>query len=153
VALAVGGHQFFLRTPGFDLVSKLIEGQFPNYEQVLPKGHPRRLVVAREPLVAALRRVSVVADDRTRPVRLTLAPGTLRLSASSQELGEGEEVLAAEFAGEELVIGFNARYVLDALTPMEAVEVAVELKDPLSPGVFRGAGDDAHVCVIMPMRI
>jgi DNA polymerase-3 subunit beta len=153
VALALRGHQFFLRTPGFDLVSKLIEGQFPNYEQVLPKGHPRRLVVAREPLIAALRRVSVVADDRTRPVRLTLAPGSLRLSASSQELGEGEEVLAAEFAGEELVIGFNARYVLDALTPMEAAEVAVELKDPLSPGVFRGAGDDAHVCVIMPMRI
>jgi DNA polymerase-3 subunit beta len=153
VALAVRENQFFLRTPGFVLASKLVEGQFPNYEQVLPKALPRRLVVAREPLAAGLRRVSVVADDRTRPVRLTAAPGKLRLTASSQELGEAEEVLPADFAGEELTIGFNARYLLDALLPMEDERVEVDLKDGLSPGVFRGAGDDAHLCVIMPMRI
>jgi len=79
-ALAVRENQFFLRTPGFVLASKLIEGQFPNYEQVLPKAHPRRLTVEREPLIASLRRVSVVADDRTRPIRLTAGPGSLRLS-------------------------------------------------------------------------
>jgi DNA polymerase-3 subunit beta len=153
VALAFRENHFFLRTPGFVLVSKLVEGQFPNYEQVLPRAHPWRLVVNREPLIAALRRVSVVADDRTRPVRLTVGPGTLRLTASSQELGEAEEVLAAEFGGEELTIGFNARYLLDALGPMEAEQVVVELKDGLSPGVFRGATEEGHVCVIMPMRI
>ena len=152
-AIAVRENQFFLRTPGFILASKLVEGQFPNYEQVLPKAHPRRLSVAREPLAAGLRRVSVVADDRTRPVRLTAAPGTLRLVASSQELGEAEEVLPAEFSGEELTIGFNARYLLDVLSPMEDERVLVDLKDGLSPGVFRGAADDAHLCVIMPMRI
>jgi DNA polymerase-3 subunit beta len=153
VAFTLRDNQFFLRLPGFLLASKLVEGQFPNYEQVLPKGHPRRLVVAREPLAAAIRRVSVVADDRTRPVRLTASPGTLRLAASSQELGEAEEVLPAEFVGEELAIGFNARYLLDAVSPMEDERVIVDLKDGLSPGVFRGSADDAHVCVIMPMRI
>jgi DNA polymerase-3 subunit beta len=151
--LAVRENQFFLRTPGFVLTSKLVEGSFPNYEQVLPKGHPRRLGVEREPLIAALRRVSVVSDDRTRPIRLTAGAGTLRLSASSQELGEAEEVLPAEFTGDELAIGFNARYLLDALGPMEGARVAVDLKDALSPGVFRSADDDAHLCVIMPMRI
>jgi len=153
VALALRDNQFFLRTPGFVLVSKLIEGQFPNYEQVLPRAHPRRLVVSRELLIAALRRVSVVADDRTRPVRLTVAPETLRLAASSQELGEAEEVLSAEFSGEEITIGFNARYLLDALGPMEAERVVVELKDGLSPGIFKGATEETHLCVIMPMRI
>lgn len=151
--LAVRENQFFLRTPGFALTSKLVEGTFPNYEQVLPKGHPRRLGVERESLIAALRRVSVVAEDRTRPIRLTAGPGTLRLSASSQELGEGEEVVSAEFSGEELTIGFNARYVLDALGPMEGERVVIDLKDALSPGVFRSGDDDAHLCVIMPMRI
>jgi DNA polymerase-3 subunit beta len=152
-ALAIRGSQFFLRTPGFVLTSKLVEGQFPNYEQVLPKAHPRRLTVAREALIAALRRVSVVADDRTRPVRLTATAGSVRLAASSQELGEAEESLAAEFAGEELAIGFNARYLLDAITPMEGERVVVELKDGLSPGVFKTAGDESHLCVIMPMRM
>lgn len=152
-ALVLRENQFFLRTPGFVLASKLIEGQFPNYEQVLPKAHPRRLTVEREPLIAALRRVSVVADDRTRPIRLTAGPGTLRLSASSQELGEAEEVLTADFAGEELAIGFNARYLLDALGPMEGERTVVELKDALSPGVFKSTANDAHLCVIMPMRM
>ncbi|MBI3455372.1 MAG: DNA polymerase III subunit beta [Candidatus Rokubacteria bacterium] len=153
VTLAVRENQFFLRTPGVALTSKLIEGTFPNYEQVLPRSHPRRLVVEREPLIAALRRVSVVADDRTRPVRLTAGPGAVRLSASSQEHGEAEEVLPAEFAGDELMIGFNTRYVLEALGPLEGDRVVVELKDALSPGVFKSAGDEEHVCVIMPMRI
>jgi len=151
--LALRENQFFLRTPGFVLASKLIEGTFPSYEQVLPKSHPRRLIVEREALIAALRRVSVVADDRTRPIRLTVAPGALRLSASSQELGEAEEVLPAEFEGEELMIGFNTRYILDALGPMEGDRVVVELKDSLSPGVFKSAADEDHLCVIMPMRI
>jgi DNA polymerase-3 subunit beta len=68
-------------------------------------------------------------------------------------LGEAEEVLPADFAGEELTIGFNARYLLDALGPMDAERVVVDLKDALSPGVFKSASDDAHLCVIMPMRI
>jgi DNA polymerase-3 subunit beta len=152
-SLALRENQFLLRTPGFVLVSKLVEGAFPPYEQVLPKAHPRRLTIEREPLIAALRRVSVVADDRTRPIRLTAAPGALRLAASSQELGEAEEVLPADFAGEELPVGFNTRYILDALVPMDGERIVIELKDSLSPGVFKGAADEDHLCVIMPMRI
>jgi DNA polymerase-3 subunit beta len=153
VELAIRESQFFLRSAGLVLASKLVEGQFPNYEQVLPKGHPRRIVVAREDLIAALRRVSVVADDRTRPVKLTVSAGALRLSAASQELGEAEETLAVEGQGDELTIGFNARYLLDAIGPMDAEQVMVELKDGLSPGVLRSASDDTHLCVIMPMRM
>jgi DNA polymerase-3 subunit beta len=159
VDLAVGESKFFVRTEGFELVSKLVEGQFPNYEQVIPKTSPVRLVVEREPLLAAIRRVAVVADDRTRPVRLTASTGELRLSAQSQELGEAEETLPAEFQGDELAIGFNARYVLDALGPMDHPWTVMGLKDGLSPGVLlgaadkSGAADEAYRCVIMPMRM
>ncbi len=159
VDLAVGESKFFVRTEGFELVSKLVEGQFPNYEQVIPKSSPLRLIVEREPLLAAIRRVAVVADDRTRPVRLTASAGQVRLSAQSQELGEAEETLPAEFGGDELTIGFNARYVLEALGPMDHPWTVVGLKDGLSPGVLLGAAeksgapDDAYRCVIMPMRM
>jgi DNA polymerase-3 subunit beta len=159
VALAVGESKFFVRTEGFELVSKLVEGQFPNYEQVIPKSSPLKLVVEREPLLAAIRRVAVVADDRTRPVRLTVSEGQVRLSAQSQELGEAEETLPADYRGDELTIGFNARYVLDALGPMDRPWTVVGLKDGLSPGLLLGAAekesapDDAYRCVIMPMRM
>jgi DNA polymerase-3 subunit beta len=159
VELAVGDSKFFVRTEGFDLVSKLVEGQFPNYEQVIPKSSPLRLGVEREPLLAAIRRVAVVADDRTRPVRLTASEGQVRLSAQSQELGEAEETLPADFRGDEVAIGFNARYLLDALGPMDRPWTVIGLKDGLSPGVLHGAADkdaapdDAYRCVIMPMRM
>jgi DNA polymerase-3 subunit beta len=159
VDLAIGESKFFVRTEGFELVSKLVEGQFPNYEQVIPKSSPLKLVVEREPLLAAIRRVAVVADDRTRPVRLTATEGQVRLSAQSQELGEAEETLPADYHGDELAIGFNARYVLDALAPMDRPWTVMGLKDGLSPGVLLGAAeresapDDAYRCVIMPMRM
>ncbi len=159
VEVGVGESRFVMRSEGFDLVSKLVEGQFPNYEQVIPKSSPHRLVVEREPLLAAIRRVAVIADDRTRPVRLIAADGQLTLSAQSQELGEAEETLPAEFSGPELTIGFNARYLLDALAPMEGAWTVAGLRDALSPGVWLGAADksgapdETYRCVIMPMRM
>jgi len=159
VDLAVGDSKFFVRTEGFELVSKLVEGQFPNYEQVIPKTSPVRVVVEREPLLAAIRRVAVIADDRTRPVRLSLAAGEARLSAQSQELGEAEETLPAHGGSGEVTIGFNARYLVDALGAMDGAWTVIGLKDGLSPGVFlgaperEGAPDESYRCVIMPMRM
>ena len=107
VQIAITENQFVLQMPNFVMTARLIEGQFPNYEAVVPKGHPGKLVLGRATLAAALRRVAVMAEERNRPVKFTLAPARLRLSASSQELGEAEEVLEVEYAGEELTIGFN----------------------------------------------
>jgi DNA polymerase-3 subunit beta len=103
--------------------------------------------------VAALRRVSVMAEERNKPVKLTLSPASLKLTASSSELGEAEEALTVDYAGEEVAIAFNSRYILDALSPMEEDGVVFEFKDALSPGVIKSAEDDGYRCVIMPMRI
>lgn len=158
VQIALTENQFILQMPNFLLTSRLIEGQFPNWEAVVPRSNPARLKVSRAGLTAALRRVSVLADERNRAVRLSLAPGVLTLSAQTQELGEAEEAVEVEYTGPEITIGFNWRYLLDALAPMESEEVLVELKDSLSPGVVKGAEevrteDDPYCCVIMPMRI
>ena len=147
-------NQFILRMPNFLLVARLIEGQFPNYEQVVPKGHPCRLVLSRSALAASLRRVSVLSEERTKPVKLLLSPGALKLAASNPELGEAEETIPlADYSGDEIAIGFNSRYLLDALGALDAEQVAIELKDGLSPGIFRSLEGEEYFCVIMPMRI
>src|SRR3989441_5232233 len=141
VQVAITENQFVLQMPNFVMTARLIEGQFPNYEAVLPKAHPGKMTVARTALVSALRRVSVMADERNKPVKMTLTPGTLKLAASSQELGEAEETLEVEYVGGEVAIAFNSRYVLDALAPMEKDAAVFELKDGLSPGVVKSVED------------
>ena len=94
-----------------------------------------------------------MAEERNKPVKLILAPAALRLTRASQDLGEAEETLDVDYAGEEITIGFNSRYVLDAIGPVEHEQVVLEFKDGLSPGVVKSSTDEGYCCVIMPMRI
>jgi DNA polymerase III subunit beta len=151
--IAISDNQFMLRMPNVLLIARLIEGTFPNYEQVVPRAHPHRVTLSRAALTAALRRVSVLSEERTKPVRFLLAPGLLKLTANSPDYGEAEEQMEAQYAGEEITIGFNSRYVLDALGAHAGEQVLVEVKDGLSPGVFKSFEDEGTLCVIMPMRI
>jgi len=153
VQIAISDNQFMLRMPNVLLMARLIEGTFPNYEQVVPRAHPHRVTLSRAALTAALRRVSVLSEERTKPVRFLLSPGLLKLTANSPDYGEAEEQMEAQFAGEEISIGFNSRYVLDALGAQTGEQVLIELKDGLSPGVFKSFEDEGSLCVIMPMRI
>jgi len=153
VQIAITENQFVLQMPNFVMTARLIEGQFPNYEAVIPKGHPGRLTTARGGLSSALRRVSVMAEERNKPVKLALSPASLKVSASSQELGEAEEILDVEYAGEEMVIGFNSRYLLEAMAALEKDQVVLEIKDAQSPGVIKSVEGEGYCCVIMPMRI
>lgn len=153
VQLAITENQFVLQMPNFVMTARLIEGQFPNYEAVIPKGHPGRLTTARAGLSSALRRVAVMAEERNKPVKLALSPASLKVSASSQELGEAEEILDVDYAGEEMVIGFNSRYLLEAMAALEKDQVVLEIKDAQSPGVIKSVEGEGYCCVIMPMRI
>ena len=153
VQMAITENQFVLQMPNFVMTARLIEGQFPNYEAVIPKAHPGRLTTARGGLSAALRRVSVMAEERNKPVKLALSPASLKVSASSQELGEAEEILDVDYAGEEMVIGFNSRYLLEAMAALEKDQVVLEIKDAQSPGVIKSVDGEGYCCVIMPMRI
>lgn len=154
VSVAISQNQFVLQMPSFLLMARLIEGTFPNYEQVVPRGHPRRVTVSRAGLAAAIRRVSVLAEERTRPIKVIFAPGTLRLAAYHQEYGEAEESLEVESSGgEEIEIGFNSRYLIDALGAQDSEHVLLEVKDAVSPGLIRSFEDEGSLCVIMPMRI
>jgi DNA polymerase III subunit beta len=148
----VGGNAFF-RGHGVQLSVKLADEQFPPYSKVIPQSFSRRVVAARELLVDSLRRISLVASDKSGGVRLVLEPGKLEILSENPDVGEGSEELDVDFAGEKVAIGFNARYLLEALSSLPDDEVALELGGELDPGVIRPVSDSRFVGVIMPMRI
>lgn len=135
------------------LVTRLIEGQFPDYEGVIPKEFTRRARLDHERLLRALRRVSLLSNEKTKPVRIEFERDTLTLRSNTPEMGEAVEQIPAEYDGEAMVMGLNARYMLEALAVMDHEQVVLELNDPLSPGVMRPADDEQYFYVIMPMRV
>jgi DNA polymerase-3 subunit beta len=146
------GH-LFVRLGKAAISVKLIEAQFPPYEQVIPKEHDKQVVLPRAGFLAALERVSIMSSDKTWGVKFTLEKGQLRVSSDNPDLGEGREELDADYAGATLSIGFNARYFIDVLREMDTAEVKLELGGELDPGVVRPVDGGEHLGVIMPMRI
>ncbi len=137
---------------GVFLSARLIQGQFPNYRQVIPTQNDKKVVLPREELVRALRRVSLLSGE-SRMVRFNFTPGTLTLSTDGTDLGEAQETLDADYEGEEILIGFNARYCLDVLNILDEPQVRIELKDPLSPGIIQPIEQEGYIYVAMPMRV
>ncbi len=135
------------------LVTRLIDGTFPDYEQVIPKDLSKTLTVTRDPLLASLKRISVLAKERSGSVKLELAGNQLVISSTNPDLGEAREEIEVTYTGEALTIGFNARYLLEAVASMDAKEVRLSFNDELSPGKVSPATDDATIAIVMPMRI
>jgi len=153
VELGFEGNSALVRKRGVTLSMRLIEGEFPNYRQVIPKPGKHQIVMPTEPLIQALRRVIVIAAERSRAVKLELAPGILRLSSNNPDLGEAREELDIDYMGEEIALAFNARYLLDALSFLGAKEVRLGLQDAVSPAQVAPADDPDSLAVVMPMRL
>jgi DNA polymerase-3 subunit beta len=138
---------------GLFLTSRVMEGTYPNYQQVIPKESAKKAVVERTALESALRRVAVLSKDKTNAVKVILQNGSITLHTSSPDVGEATEDLPAQYRGESLTTGFNARYLLDALAVMDGDTVNLEISSPLSPCVLKSDGDPGFLCVVMPMKI
>lgn len=145
-------HALFKRD-GLIMVSKLIDGNYPNYQQVIPAQSTKKVAVVRDQFTHAVKRVSILSKEKTNAVKLQLEKGVLVLSTNNPEVGEANEELSVEYAGDALTIGFNSRYLLDALTAMDTAMITLELSDPLSPCLIKEEGNDAYRCVVMPMRV
>jgi DNA polymerase-3 subunit beta len=135
------------------LFVRLIDGEYPDYRLVIPKTTERTVKMDRAVFHSALKRVSLLAHEKSRGVKLALQPGVLTISSSNPDMGEAREEIDVEYAGDAMDIGFNSRYLLDCMnvTPSETLEL--HFKDRLSPGILKGAGSQNHTYVIMPMRI
>jgi DNA polymerase III subunit beta len=141
------------RKSGLLLTSRLMEGNYPNYQQVVPKESGRRIAVNREMLESALRRVSVLSKDKANAVKVTFSPGGMRLFSSNPDYGEATEELVAQYEGEPLNTGFNARYLLDALSVMDGESVSLQMDSALSPCLIQEAESPGFKCVVMPIKI
>ncbi len=142
------------RTERTEVYTRLIEGPYPNYEQVIPKDNDRHAVMATAELAGAVRRVAIVASDQTHRVRLSFGPERLRLMVQTPDLGEAEDVVPIEYTGEPIEIGFNANYVQEVLRHIDTDDVRISLKAPERPATFEPVGSsDDYICLVMPLRL
>lgn len=138
------------------IFTRLIEGPYPNYEQVIPRENDREATVDKQAFGAALRRVGVVASDQTHRVRLAFDGGMLRFTVSTPDLGEAQDEMSVAFEGEALEIGFNATYLLEILKFMPTDEVRITMKAPERAVTLEPAGWDdpaSYLCLVMPLRL
>ncbi len=133
------------------LISRLVEGNFPNYKQVIPEKVKERVVLNREEFFAAIRRVSVVTNEKSSMVKLSFTKNLLTLTANTPDVGEAKEEIQLAYEGAEVLIAFNPAYVADALRNLDEEEITFEFNDTLSPGIIRSG--NSFLYVIMPMRV
>ena len=134
-------------------ISRILEGQFPKYNQLIPSKSPKKAIVNVSQLIAALERVSVMVNDKTSIVKMHFVDNELILNADTPDAGKSEDILDIQYTDEELLIAFNYKFVLDALRIIESDEVIIGLNAPLSATVLKPNSDDDFVCLIMPVQI
>ena len=146
-------NMLIFRKSGLVLTSRLMEGNYPNYQQVIPKAGSKQIVVNRDDLEGALRRVSVLSQNKTYAVKLTFSKKAITLLSSHPDMGEANEEIPAGFAGEEFSAGFNARYLLDVLGVMESETVVLNMEASLSPCLIREKDNALFQAVVMPVKV
>jgi DNA polymerase-3 subunit beta len=134
--------------------TRLIEGQFPNYQQLIPGGYPNRLVVPREAFIEAVKRVRLIGRDRDNaPIRLAMGPSGLELTTIVHDVGQATETLDAKYEGSETTIAFNPEFLLDGLQAIGSEEVSVETLDTAKPAIVRSAEGGDFLYLLMPVRV
>ena len=137
-----------------ELFMRLIDGDFPEYGKVIPRDNPLSVKIEQVKLLQALRRVSILSSERYKGVKTEVKSGKILISASNPDLGEAVEEIDIEYEGKPLLVGFNARYLIDVLGVLsDGGDIEVRLKDELSPGLIKKEGDEDYLYVVMPMRL
>ena len=152
LTVRLGARDAVFESGGTRLTTRLIEGEYPNYRNLLPSSYPNVLTVGREALLEALRRVKILAQDAT-PVRLALGGETLVLTAITQDVGNASEEIDATYTGTEMTVAFNPDYLAAGVDAVDAEEVTLSTLDPMKPAVIRAVGRDDYLYLLMPVRV
>src|SRR5437588_1755176 len=158
VRFGVSENHLFFEAADRRLLARMIDVNFPNYMEVIARDNDRKVLVDRERLLATIRRISLVANERTRAVRFDFAPGKLTVSSTNPELGDARETVPIDYAGNPFFVGLNAAYVTDFLSVVDTDQVSLDLKDENSQCIGRPSTNDAdlayeYLYVVMPMRL
>ncbi len=151
--VSVKGKMLLVRRENIFISMRLIEGKYADYRRIIPENSQNAVHLDRESFLASLKRISLMSSDKSRSVTFSLSPGLLQLSSQSPELGDASEDISIDYEGEPLKIGFNSRYLIDAVSTIEGEKVLLELRGKQNPGVIRSSQGANHTSVIMPMRI
>ncbi len=153
VGLSVGEHDVTFTAGGVKVSTRLLDGSYPDYRQLIPAEYPNRLHVGKDSLLDALRRVRLLVRDNTTPVRLSMRPGGVDLTVVSQEVGDASETVDADFDGSELTIAFNPTYLIDGVEAVTGDEVVLETVDATKPATVRAAEETNFHYLLMPVRV
>lgn len=156
IGIIFGDNSIIFNLGSMVLTSRLIEGPYPNFEQVIPSENDKKLIISRDDLSGAVRRVSILSNSLTHQVKFSIKDNTLTLTTANADVGgEGKETLSCDFKGDAIEMGYNAAYVSDILQKMDATEVIVELSSTVSAGVVYPADKpkEDFLCLIMPLRL
>jgi DNA polymerase-3 subunit beta len=154
LTLLVSPKDVRIAMPAVSFFMRLVEGEFPDYRQVIPASTRIQVRANRDDFLAALRRTALLASERSRGVKLSLTRGRLEISASNPDQGEASEDIEVAYQGEPVTVGFNARYLIDVLTVhAEGDVIELALTDEVGPGVLKGSQDPDFTYVVMPMRL
>jgi DNA polymerase-3 subunit beta len=154
IDVVLGEREVVFRVGTTEVTTRLIEGEFPNYQQLIPSGYPNRLTVARDTLQAAVNRVRLVGQSKdTAPIRLNMNAEGLELSAIAQDVGEAHESVEAKYEGTDLTVAFNSQFLLDGIDAAASDEVVIESIDPLKPAVMKATDSADFLYLLMPVRI
>jgi len=136
-----------------NLFSLLIEERFPNYEQLIEKETDKTFIIPKEEFMCAAHRIEVIVDPQFSTVRLLFKKDALEITGSTLDLGSGLEIIPCENKGEEVEIALDIRYILDVLKNIDTDKIVLEIKNTVSPGIFKQLDDDSYMCIVMPMRL
>lgn len=153
VDFSIEGNHLLIKTQNTFISVRLIEGQFPDYKQVIPKNNSRTVEIDRTSFADSLRRVSLLANEKSRGIKLFLSMGKLEISSSNPDIGEATETVETNYKGDHLEIGFNAKYLSETLAVVQSSSVLFDLNDRMSPGIIRMPGTEEYLSVLMPMRL
>lgn len=152
LVIEIGERDATFKVDGLSVTTRLIDGDFPNYEGLIPEKNPNRLTVSRDALLDAVKRVRLMAQEST-PVRLNMTADGLQLVAITQDVGEAHEQIDASYNGEELTVAFNAGFLLDGVDVAASEEVHLDTIDALKPAVMRAGDDENFLYLLMPVRV
>jgi DNA polymerase-3 subunit beta len=153
IHLSLSENNFIAKRHDIIVVTRLIEGEFPDYDSVIPKENDKKVLLSKERFAQCLKRVSTMASERGEGLVFQIQRGSMAVSSSTHDYGDAKEDIDIDYGGDDLVVGFNARYLLDALSVIDEDDLLLELKDSATAGILRPTEGQGHLCLIMPMKL
>ncbi len=152
VSISLTENQVIFKAGAVEMISRLIDGEFPNHKQIIPEGYEKIIKMDKNKAAGSIKRVAILAQNNA-PIKMTATNNTIVVSASTQDVGEATEKFAAEYSGEEVKIAFNPEYLLDGILSVEEDSFALEITDPLKPAMIKPVEDTSFQYLIMPVRL